>query len=552
MNDCNQEGKDNIKTCCNTAQRYGRRIGHKGAVLLVVWNMLVYNCTWEVTMVLSQSYQSLVNRQISRMLVASAQILIYPVVGWLADVYTSRYTMIKYSMHIMWLGAVLLSVTFVVKQLMDTGETWSCSYQVFVQTWLFMCTIGQACYQVNVMPFGADQLQDCPNESIASFIYWMMWSITLHNSLSEMSIFMLETFLSEVSGQQKTAILSLIPVTSLSVAVLLEQHLHRWFDIQRVENNPLKTLYLVIRYGAKTKYPHARSAFTYTGQERPCRLDFAKKRYGGPFTTTEVEDVKTFARILLVIFAMFGTFSTESAIQDSINTLVHILTPDNRSGFLENLQYNFFANTNTVVAVLAALFELVLYPIISKWMPSMLKRVGIGMMLQTASLISQTIYIHYVTDHAHTGCTYSEAYLKKDHYWQILYIPVLFYSISELVIFTATFEFICAQSPNRMRGLVVGIFYCRNGINRLINAVLQVTFLNIHSYKPGYKFLFPSCSPWFYYLNLAGSISGTIAFSMAALCYKKRRRQDVSFQQSIVENVYENDIEENRLFHRHV
>ena len=91
MNDCNQEGKDNIKTCCNTAQRYGRRIGHKGAVLLVVWNMLVYNCTWEVVMVLSQSYQSLVNRQISRMLVASAQILIHPVIGWLADVYTSRY-----------------------------------------------------------------------------------------------------------------------------------------------------------------------------------------------------------------------------------------------------------------------------------------------------------------------------------------------------------------------------------------------------------------------------------------------------------------------------
>ena len=208
--------------------------------------------------------------------------------------------MIKYSMHIMWLGAVLLSVTFVVKQLMDTGETWSCSYHVFVQT---CAQLDRLANQVNVIPFGADQLQDCPNESMASFIYWMMWSITLHNSLSEMSIFMLETFLSEVSGQQKTAILSLIPVTSLSVAVLLEQHLHRWFDIQRVGKNPLKTLYLVMRYGAKTKYPHARSAFTYTGQERPCRLDFAKRRYG----TTEVEDVKTFARILLVIFAMFGT-----------------------------------------------------------------------------------------------------------------------------------------------------------------------------------------------------------------------------------------------------
>ena len=40
--------------------------------------------------------------------------------------------------------------------------------------------------------------------------------------------------------------------------------------------------------------------------EVPSRLDLAKKRYGGPFTTEEVENVKTFGRILLVLISLFG------------------------------------------------------------------------------------------------------------------------------------------------------------------------------------------------------------------------------------------------------
>ena len=52
------------------------------------------------------------------------------------------------------------------------------------------------------------------------------------------------------------------------------------------------------------KHPLQRSAFTFSENYIPSRLDFAKERFGGPFTTEQVENVKTFLSILLIIFAL--------------------------------------------------------------------------------------------------------------------------------------------------------------------------------------------------------------------------------------------------------
>ena len=68
--------------------------------------------------------------------------------------------------------------------------------------------------------------------------------------------------------------------------------------------NPVKQIFKVLNYARHHSQPVFRSAFTYG--EVPSRLDLAKNRYGGPFTTEEVENVKTFGRILLVLISLFG------------------------------------------------------------------------------------------------------------------------------------------------------------------------------------------------------------------------------------------------------
>ena len=40
----------------------------------------------------------------------------------------------------------------------------------------------------------------------------------------------------------------------------------------------------------------------------PGRIDFAKEKYGGPFTTEQVEDVKTFFRVLAILVVVGPAF----------------------------------------------------------------------------------------------------------------------------------------------------------------------------------------------------------------------------------------------------
>ena len=78
------------------------------------------------------------------------------------------------------------------------------------------------------------------------------------------------------------------------------------FYIERAGLNPFKTVYNVLKYSWKHKVPEHRSAFTYWEEDIPRRIDLGKNKYGGPFTNEEVEDTKTFLRILPLLLCLFG------------------------------------------------------------------------------------------------------------------------------------------------------------------------------------------------------------------------------------------------------
>ena len=73
-----------------------------------------------------------------------------------------------------------------------------------------------------------------------------------------------------------------------------------WFSI---ESGSYKLVVHVIKFASDHKIPIRRSAFTYCEDELPSRLDLGKNKYGGPFKTEEVEDVKAFLGILSVLLA---------------------------------------------------------------------------------------------------------------------------------------------------------------------------------------------------------------------------------------------------------
>ena len=90
-------------------------------------------------------------------------------------------------------------------------------------------------------------------------------------------------------------------------AVIIKFHTaKKHFYIQKAGLNPFKNIYKVLKYSWKHKVPEHRSAFTYWEDDIPRRIDLGKNKYGGPFTYEEVEDTKTFLRILPLLLCLFG------------------------------------------------------------------------------------------------------------------------------------------------------------------------------------------------------------------------------------------------------
>jgi peptide/histidine transporter 3/4 len=191
-------------------------------------------------------------------------------------------------MWIMWVGSMLATMSSVVAQLVDSYASINKKVTAAI---LVLQTIGFAGYQANIYQFGVDQLLDASTDAIKSFISWFIWTY-FTSGIAGHYIYGRIDKQYHVVGQ---CFISICLTIALATSFLLNGILIK----EPVVQNPYKLAYKVIKYALKNKHPQRRSAFTYCEDELPSRLDFGKSKYGGPFTTEQVEDVKTFLRVLV-------------------------------------------------------------------------------------------------------------------------------------------------------------------------------------------------------------------------------------------------------------
>ena len=158
---------------------------------------------------------------------------------------------------------------------------------------------GLGLLESNAIQFGTDQLQFASNDKLSVFVNWYFWSMYF---IKTSTLFPFLMFLAGL-GIGATGGLSFILICITLFCCCCG--CHRNLTTEPVSHvNPVKHIFKVLNYARHHSQPVFRSAFTYG--EVPSRLDLAKNRYGGPFTTEEVEDVRTFGRILLVLTSLFG------------------------------------------------------------------------------------------------------------------------------------------------------------------------------------------------------------------------------------------------------
>ena len=370
----------------------------------------------------------------------------------------------------------------------------------------FFYFIGLCLFEANIIQFGTDQLQFASSEELSSFVHWLSWVC----AVSFFSISLMTTaFLN--SGQPAFdagygMVIATILVAIIGVWFLYPFRRHLIIDPAQ-RNNPVKLIWKVMRYAWTHKQAVSRSAFTY-GEPPPSRLDFGKERYGGPFTTTQVEDVKSFCFIIFIIFGSFG-FSIRESIYNLYNVTIPVpLNSSDSDLLIDGVVLNFPSIlTYFVVAVAIPIHQFLIVPYFSCCIPSILIRIWIGLVLVLLQMAIFTFITRYVTDSDN---------LFKYGLVGLVVLQILA-GISDMLVFIGILEFILAQAPRTMQSILIGLW------------LMQYNFFHLMDVLTSYHSNQQYSKVYIYYVVKATLVSiSIIIFTIAAYKYKYRQRNEQS------------------------
>ncbi len=306
-----------------------RMLKRKGVILVLVWNFLVF------------SYQALVLGTLVKLipgiekfpwrivaanmvLQSAVPFLIYPIAGWIADAKIGRYKVIRGSLWLIWIGALLFlgvkivsySIRYVIpiSNAQRIGES---PALVLLFTLIYVLNaIGIAGFQANFIPFGVDQMEDGSSEQYSAFIHWYYWTrnssiglivtLLIQSSKGYCEKKEMENSYENEPINRYDLIILLLQVGCVTLAVCLDLVFsNQVLNKDPKVHNPLKKVWTVSKFIIQNDtFVGYRKAITYSYDSPVQRSDFAKRMYGGPFDSDHVEDVKTFWKMLVFIFSL--------------------------------------------------------------------------------------------------------------------------------------------------------------------------------------------------------------------------------------------------------
>ena len=503
--------------------------------------------------------------------------MVYPFSGFIADVYCGRLKTVQISLLFILTFALLLCLGIIIVystnlHFMSLHINLSAFHLpegivvcIIILVALAIYIIGLAGYQANFIQLGLDQLFEAPSHYLSLFILYTIWMFNL-GSVPMTAILTLLLCDRQISRAAVGIYVSIPFITSVLLIVLLtiSWKKRHWFYVEPGHTNPYKTLFKVIKFAKKNKYPLQRSAFTYGDNYLPSRIDFAKQRYGGPFTTEQVENVKTFVRIVIVLLAVGPLFTIGVPASYFVFPIFgfHTLHHPKHKKYCTG-EYLLLGSGN----LMNILSMLVVYPVFiwvtvggsCKRIRGFFTRIFIGAILCLVGVTSMAIVD--VVGHAlqsgtttsnHTQCMFQVyrtnsnfttfSYPSLNMHWSVLIPPSIFLGFGPVLIMTASLEFISAQSPQSMKGFLIGIFFAVRGLFQFLNSSVTLAFSLKHPWDSGKLLENPpvtNCGFVYFLFTIVVGVIGLLLFSIAAKKYKYRKRDEGLFRQQDVEDVYE-------------
>lgn len=193
-------------------------------------------------------------------------------------------------------------------------------------------------------------------------------------------------------------------------------------------------------------------------------------------------------------------------------------------------------------------FEFLMYPFLRNYVPRTTVRIGVGMfvvLFGLSSMLSMDVVAHSFMENSTSVCMFYTQHHNIPGNSLYLTVVIAIMAIGELLVFLPTLEFVCAQTPYSMRGLMIGIYLMIHGLTvGLVSVVLLIFAEGMkgkyrrHALEPIWG---PSCGTWYIGTVLVIGSVGTMLYIVAAKQYRKRQRggqRDVN-PQAVLEHYYE-------------
>ena len=512
--------------------------------------------------------------------------LSYPVFGLLSEVFRWNFKTILVSFILMAVSSTLMLITSTAWIIGVVYSLWPHIHNIVVLVQVpFIVTgiISVGMFEANAIQFGMDQMFEASSKQLSSFIHWYFWcahigaTVMIYlvigaclygfnckvNNIHFNTIFdNLIVFFSWI------AILSSciqLPVSIIGIIACV--YYKKKFPIEQASRKPLRLIYSVLKYSYNHKQPERRSALAFWKSDIPSRIDLGKHKYGGPFTYEQVESVKTVFRLLLLMVSLFGFHLSGDGYSVSTYIMNTAGCPTAKVflGFIGNPQHIGFL----IAFVCIPFFEIFKFWKNSYYAISLESRIWIGLFICLINEALQSLYSIILQSksflcpkvmevfnnnevfknhqiHSILKCFVSNINIASqnstcqhfcssppvhDTVIDLSVIIMILHGLAYVLVFSTVLEFICAQSPNETKGLLIGLWYSMLSIKSFfINIIdaqvpMDTTEFNIYHGTKGVAI----------FISLA-------AFFIVCKKYKYRERNEIVNEQAMIEEQYEREL----------
>ena len=455
----------------------------------------------------------------------------FPLLGWIADVKIGRGKAIDMSIWSCWLGTLLQVISYCL-QYGTCGLPANIAKYGLSSVAVVFLIIGSGGFLANSLAYGLDQLISKSTAQIRAYVHWVAWGLIagfLNNYVAFSNVIIYDASLTLLTG--------LVTFVYISFVLCLGACFRNKFEPSYpLKIDPYKMVCNVLKYAKQHKTATNRSAFTYWEDKIPSRFDLGKHKYGGPFSESEVEDVKTLFYIILVLVSTFGLYipyyTTLNGIFPYINKLKGA---SNINGYGS---YILWTTSDKFMILIVPLLELMIFPLFPKveyFLLNSLKGLGVSYVLMFLTLVSMLVIDGVGSWLYNADCAFNDrSTIESYDLTIVIYIlPLIFRGLSVFCSITFFFEFICSQSPSNMSGIVTGVFWFIRAAYINIGGILVIPF-----HTQGLTVSKLTCTFWYLLLQIIICAVGGVVFLYTAKRYQWRKRDEEYFLQNQVEDAY--------------